>query len=205
VGADQVSTTITSEVYADDYLLGNVQIGVPWDAICRRSADGFKVVVSKPSADADVTPGSVKGGYYFDLRDINEVYRLLPASGEAGGDLAISPDNRTVAFWGCGGRDGACGVYLHDMETHKWRKLTDNEEGASGFVWSPDGKTLIWMTAGKFVIAMDVESGEITYVSDYDAVNQAPPTQSPMLEWGIDFPPQTAGLEGCIYPPLSES
>jgi RNA polymerase sigma factor (sigma-70 family) len=205
VSTDPVSPTIVSEIYADDYLLGRIPFTIPWDANCKRSIDGYKVVFSSNSSSTGSLASSASGAYYFDLRAINDVYRLQPADNGAGGDFAISPDNHTVAFWGCGGKIDACGVYLHDLETHKWRKLTDNEEGARGFVWSPDGKTLVWMTAGEVVIAMDVDSGEIVYLTNFSARNQAPPPQSPMQEWGISFPSKLTGLEGCIFPPQSES
>jgi hypothetical protein len=79
--------------------------------------------------------------------------------------------------------------------------LAPSEEGAADFTWSPDGKSLAWMNAGNVVIVMDVESGKISYTSDYDALNQAPPVGSPMKDWGVTFPPQKGGLEGCTFPP----
>lgn len=191
----------STDVYAGDYYLGPIKMGVPWYASCQRSVDGEKIVFQIGSNGGADPTQRLGGFYYADLMLPDKIYRLQPAEPGANQDFAISPDSRTVAVWGCSGRDDSCGVYLHDMGTHKWRMLAPSEEGAADFTWSPDGKSLAWMNAGNVVIVMDVESGKISYTSDYDALNQAPPVGSPMKDWGVTFPPQKGGLEGCTFPP----
>lgn len=199
--AGPLTPAASTEVYADGYYLGYVQMGIPWDTTCQRSKDGAKIIFSSKRIDPDGSNIQSGGTYYVDLRTLDEIYRLQPAESGVEGDFAISPDSRTVALWGCSGKEDPCGVFLHDMETHKWRKLVDNEEGAGDFVWSPDGKSLAWMTSGNVVIVMDVEKGEISYTSVYEALNQGPHADPLMKDWGVVFPPQTVGLEGCILPP----
>jgi RNA polymerase sigma-70 factor (ECF subfamily) len=201
VDSDPVSPMAGTDVYADGYYLSRIRMGIPWDTTCQRSKDGSKIIFSSGLVDPGGSTRQSGGTYYVDLRSLDEIYRLQPAESGTEGDFAISPDSRTVALWGCSGKKDSCGVYLHDMETHKWRKLVDNEEGAGDFVWSPDGKSLGWMTSGNVVIVMDVEKGEISYTDNYEALNQGPHADPPMKDWGVVFPPQTVGLDGCIFPP----
>jgi len=199
--AGPLTPAASTDVYADGYYLGYVRMGIPWDTTCQRSKDGEKIIFSSKLIDPDGSTRQSGGTYYVDLRRMDEIYRLLPAESGAEGDFAISPDSQTVALWGCSGKEDSCGVYLHNIETHKWRKLVDNEEGAGDFVWSPDGKSLAWMTSGNVVIVMDVEKGEISYTDNYGTLNQGPHADPPMKDWDVVFPPQTVGLEGCIFPP----
>jgi hypothetical protein len=201
VGAAPLPHLAATGIFADGYYLGQVEMSVPWYASCQRSKDGEKIVYQVGS-QGRADPTNRSGGFYYvDLKSVDHVYRLQPAEPGADQDFAISPDSRTVAVWGCSGRDDTCGVYLHDMDTHKWRLLAPSEEGANSFTWSPDGKSLAWMNAGDILIVMDVDTGKIIYTSEYEAYTQAPTVGSPLDDWGVTFPPPIKGLEGCTSPP----
>ncbi len=200
--SDSQSTMDGTDIYADGQYLGQVQMGVPWDADCRRSKNGLKIVYSRIQDNSGGSVISSDGIYYVDLRRLDEVYQLLPADGDTEGDFAISPDNRTVAYWGCSGSEGSCEVYLHDMETHQSHKLVDNQEGVGDFVWSPDGELLAWMTSDNGVSIVEVSHGKIIYSTDREATTQTLNPDLPLKDWKVGFPPQHVGLEGCILPPV---
>ncbi|MDP3716845.1 MAG: protein kinase [Acidobacteriota bacterium] len=60
------------------------------------------------------------------------------------GDIALSPDGRTLAFVGFG--DGGQLIWLRDLGTAGARALPGTE-GARALGWSPDGKSLAFMAS----------------------------------------------------------
>jgi Tol biopolymer transport system component len=60
------------------------------------------------------------------------------------GDIALSPDGRTLAFVGFG--DGGQRIWLRDLDTVDARALPGTE-GARALGWSPDGKSLAFMAS----------------------------------------------------------
>jgi len=60
------------------------------------------------------------------------------------GDMALSPDGRTLAFVGFG--DGGQLIWLRDLDTAVARALPGTE-GARALGWSPDGKSLVFMAS----------------------------------------------------------
>jgi Tol biopolymer transport system component/tRNA A-37 threonylcarbamoyl transferase component Bud32 len=60
------------------------------------------------------------------------------------GDIALSPDGRTLAFVGFG--EGGPRIWLRDLDTADARALLGTE-GARQLGWSPDGKSLAFMAS----------------------------------------------------------
>jgi hypothetical protein len=191
-----------TEIYSDGHYLGHVDMGVPWDAVCKRSPDGQFIVYRTTTSNKDDIVSLSNGPYYLRLGRPLEIRRILPSAERVSNDFAISPDSRTVAIWGCERSGDACGVYLHDTENHNWSRLIEVQDGAGDFVWSPEGDQLAMRTAGDIIWVVDVRDGEILFASDYVSLNQAPPPGSPMDDWGVYFLPRASGgLEACINPP----
>ncbi len=78
---------------------------------------------------------------------------------------AISPDGRTVVFSGDGSEDGSSGLVLLDLVAGTRTQLTT--DGATGAIWSPDGKRLLAFLPSRRVVVIDAASGaELARISD---------------------------------------
>ncbi|MGW8250369.1 MAG: TolB family protein, partial [Anaerolineales bacterium] len=190
-----------TEIYVDDYYLGRVDMGIPWSSTCQRSPDGKVLVYRTMSSDKDDLTSLSYGPYYLALSRPLEIRRILPGARRVASDFAISPDSRYVAIWACERNGEPCGVYLHDIHNHRWQRLIDIQDGASDFLWSPEGDQLALRTAEDVVWVVSAEDGELLYTSQNDVSDQSPPPGNPIDEWGFRFPPRASGLEACINPP----
>jgi len=190
-----------TDIYADGFFLGRVDMGIPWNITCQRSSDGQVLVYRTATSNKDDIISLSNGPYYLRLSKPLEIRRVLPGASRASSDFAISPDSRYVAVWACERNKEPCGVYLHDLENHTWRRLVDIQDGAGGFVWSLQGDQLAMLTAGNDIVVVDIMDGELLYTAEYDSSSQVPPQGTPMDDWGIEFPSRPQGLEACINPP----
>ncbi len=90
-------------------------MGDPWSRLCTRSPDGQKIAfIELP----DIPIYALQGIYWFSLKNPQEVHTLL-SNGTVASDVAFSPDSRYLAYFGCGGQDENCGVYIYDTQTLK--------------------------------------------------------------------------------------
>ncbi len=63
--------------------------------------------------------------------------------------------------------------------------MTGAPEGASSVRWSPDGKHIAFI-ANKAIQTLDVTTGKLTRVCDYDLTNSFLPHAGNMLAWSPD-------------------
>ncbi len=201
IGRHKFLSMAGTDIYADGYFLGRVDMGIPWNISCQRANDGQVIVYRTATSNKDDIISISNGPYYLRLSKPLEIRRVLPGANRASNDFAISPDSRYVAVWACERNAEPCGVYLHDLENHTWRRLVDIQEGAGGFVWSPQGDQLAMLTAGNIIMVVDIVNGELLFTGEYDSINQAPLPETPMDDWGVEFPSRNHGLEACINPP----
>ena len=190
-----------TDLFSDDFYLGQVfKMGDPWSLLCTRSPDGQKIAfIESP----DIPIYASQGIYWFSLKNPQEVHTLL-SNGTVASDVAFSPDSRYLAYFGCGGQDENCGVYIYDTQTLKNRKFIAAAV-AGYFTWSPDGQYLAMVAAaGKSNMSLHVyrvATAEMVYYGSMNWQTMLPAPDSPTNQWGVEFPPEMGGLEGCVFPP----
>lgn len=190
-----------TDIYADGYYVGSVDMGVPWNITCQRSNDGQVIVYQTATSDKDDIVSLSNSPYYVRLIKPLEIRRVLPGASRTSSDFAVSPDSRYVALWACERNDEPCGVYLYDLKNHNSRRLVDIPGGAWGFVWSPGSDQLAMLTAEDYVLVVNLDDGELLFTTEYDGINQVPSSETPMDGWGAEFPSRAHGLEACINSP----
>jgi hypothetical protein len=105
------------------------------------------------------------GPFWFDISSPAEIHKAHPNGTVVSSDFAFSPDGEWLAFWGCGGSEENCGVYLQNTRTLRTVKLLSLSFGAIFFTWSPDGESLAMMTAENTLLVVSPRTAEITYAS----------------------------------------
>jgi DNA-directed RNA polymerase specialized sigma24 family protein len=198
----ELGTTI--DLFADSYYLGNFEFTDPEQLLCARSSDGYFVAFTSWSQDLEM-------GYsplgWFNLNSLPEVHYLNPEIMPY--DFAFSPDNRQLAVYGCQRvGDQACGIYIIDLTTGEVRLLSSVEQGAE-LIWSPDGGEIAiqgsFLRKGKWrVLVFDSSSGSVIYDGPFDWEGFWVAPDSPIHDWGVQYPPLRGSLELCTQPPRSD-
>lgn len=195
-----------ANLFAGGYFLGRVELGNPWYLVCERSPDGLRIAFNEGWNDPFMGTLDAR---WLDLRSPEDPRLLLTEGSLVGSDVAFSPDSRSLAFWGCGGSESNCGIYIQDLGTGKNRKLAAMPNSAF-FTWSPDGQSLAMIrlpreseqaSRNPFVAVLDANTGRVLYDGEFDWLAQETPVDAPTRAWGIVFPPARTGLAGCIAPP----
>ncbi len=198
----------SAEIFAGGYLLGVAEMGDPWDLVCKRSPDGRSIAFLEGSG---VPAGlfASAGPFWLDLADPSVVHNALPNAEVVSSDFAFSPDGRRLAFWGCGGAPGNCGIYIHDLQTRINRKLGALDDGAAFFTWSLDGMRLALVgarSAPKFAtsfIVLNVDSAVIEFESPVSDWPYQIPGDAPAWSRENSLGSAPRGLEGCSGRPGS--
>jgi DNA-directed RNA polymerase specialized sigma24 family protein len=186
------------ELFSDNYFLGVVRFGNPWTMICDRSPDGDKI------AFVGMPDGPVQGTIlnWFSLSDPRlEVKDVL-------GDINIkeivfSPNSNQLAVFGKYGSSG--GVYIIETSSHLVRRLRQLAN-ASSLVWSPDNEYLAMIARQseeddyELFLVLRVSDGEIVYSSMWGQDISSLLPDAPVFSWGVEFPSQPQGLDGCAQP-----
>lgn len=68
--------------------------------------------------------------------------RLVASDASGGGDAAISPNGKSFVI--SSKRSGNVDLWLHDIETSKWTRLTTDPADDFEAQWSPDGQRLVY-------------------------------------------------------------
>ncbi len=201
IGRYKILSMAGTDIYADGYFLGRVDMGSPWNVTCQRSSNGQIIVYRTATSNKDDLISLSNGPYYLRLDPPLEIRRVLPGASRASEDFAISPDSQYVAVWACERNSDPCGVYLHDLENHTWRRLIDIPEEAGGFAWSPQGDQLAMQTASNIFMVVDTSDGGLLYSSENESTSLTPPPdmRSVFIEGETTTRPQ--GLEACVNPP----
>lgn len=184
------------DIFADGFYWGTISVGNPWSAICGRSPNGlYLAIVEQP----EMPPFPSSRMRWFRLDNLEDDHELLPKGSLYGSYFAFSPDSRHLAFWGCGGHEDNCGVYLLDFNNQKLKKFLAGRY-AGYFVWHPDGDELAMLRADDTLTVVDVNTAKITYRAYMDWITFIVPPDAPLKDWGVEFPPPLMGLQGCALP-----
>lgn len=186
-------------IVAGNYSLGTVTMGDPLSMVCKRSPDGkFILFIDRP----DIPFYAPLKLSWISLANVKDVHNPFP-EGYTSSDAAFSPDSRFLAFFGCS-QKANCGVYIHDLVTQENRKLF-GPIIAAYFTWSPDSQYLAMIGAtdmsSMHTLVVRVSNSEIIYSTPFNWKSMDADPDSPTHQWGVSFPPQLTGLEGCVFPP----
>jgi hypothetical protein len=192
-------------LYLGDTLLATIELGMPWDLWCQRSADGDLVVFSQALTNLEGVSEPVYGPHYLRLSQPGVLRRPMPNPGRISSSFAISPDGEQIAFWACSMVESDCWLYIHHTRTAENRKIIALSQGASDLVWSPDGAELGLLGANDSFFIVRLSDGQLTYKGPYDSYMRAIPPDSPTYAWGVKYPPRMTGLDGCVLPPDGEN
>jgi hypothetical protein len=192
------------DLFADGYYLANIEFAEPEQLVCARSLDGNVLAFSSWSSELDF--GFSPLGW-FNLHQLQDVHffnpDLIPF------DFAFSNDSRQLAVYACERYlDKACGIYIIELESGASRLLRSVEQGA-GLLWSPDGEAIAiqgsYLREGRWrLLVLDSQSGNAIYDGPFDWEGFWLAHDSPLKEWGVQYPPLRGGLETCRMPPSSE-
>jgi hypothetical protein len=112
-----------ADLFAGDTYLGRVMMGDPWNLFCERSPDGSRIAFVNPPRGPQGLYMAEAGPFWFDLSSPAEIHNALPNATVVSSDFAFSPDGEWLAFWGCGGSEENCGVYIQNTRTSRTVKL----------------------------------------------------------------------------------
>lgn len=193
------------QLYADQYLLGDIFIDDAWHSICARSKSGRQIVISQWSQPPG-EPASVVG--WYDLADMFPGMAQIPEVIIT--RLAFSPQAETIAAAGVNQRTGSSRLYLINPDSGESERIR-GIDNAWSIAWSPDGSQLATLNLPSFriysprnlrILIYDLESRlirtlliEDNFSWGYSAV------KIPLDGWTATFPLSMHGLEPCTLPP----
>lgn len=207
----QATLPLTTQVIADGYLLGQVDINPLQQATCRRSASGNTLAFFYTTGLADkIYPGID----WLNLHQVDQNYRVMLDYEIF--DLAFRPDDKKLAVIARPLNSSDTGLYLLDHVTGESGLLLKLEHG-SQLRWKPDGQYL--MLLGKensqdqtSWIIVHVDSGLVSFKepvstqqvshlsSNFAPDSYLPPPEFPAWQWGVDLAGENKGLQACSLP-----
>lgn len=189
------------DLFADGFYLGNINFGDPEQLVCARSPDGALLAFSSWS-------NSLQYGFpvlgWVNLTRLPDDHNFEPDLVPY--DFAFSNDSRQLAVYACSRTaDTTCGIYLVDVHTGETHLLRKVEQG-NGLIWSPDDKAVAiqgsFLKEGKWrLLVFDTRTGVNLFDGPFDWEGFWVAHDSPMHEWGVQYPPLRGGLEVCAPPP----
>lgn len=189
------------DIFADGYFLGEIEFAEPEQLVCTRSPDGGNIAFSSWSNDPEVGFSSLG---WLNLNQLPEVRHFDPDLVPY--DFVFSNDSRQLAVYACQRyADQACGIYIIDVESGSSRLLRSVEQGA-GMIWSPDDGAIAiqgsFLKEGKWrLLVLDIQSGDAIHEGPFDWEGFWVAHDSPLFDWGVQYPPLRGGLELCMMPP----
>ena len=189
-------------LYAAIYTLGQINVGSPWGLACTRSPDGSLVAFMSPNDHSNSAPGTP---FYWLRLETPALAHKEYAHEMVNGDLAFSPDGKSLAYTGCAA-ENSCAVTLLDTATGESRRLLPMAE-AGYYAWSPNGKLLAFIgkstpsQAQTTLFVVDASKGSLLYLAPFRADHPDLNSDAPLSAWGIAYPPQPGGLASCTRAP----
>ena len=206
---DPESPAPVVELFADAYTLGSLELADPWGMRCHRSPDGKKIAWLTPHQwgleSRTVQPGWFGWLELSNVRDVQIPHNALEVF-----DFAFAPDSQRLALLAS---QESMPYKIYILNTVSGENTVVGElMWAESLVWSPDGQHLAMMASSGIqteALVMRVQDGEIVYrtaVESSEAYSPDRPADWPAPdwpghEWGVKFPDDNYGLEGCILPP----
>ena len=189
------------DLFADGFFLGNIQFAEPEQLMCTRSPDGTKIAFSSWSTGLDYGFTPLE---WLHLKPSPEVFqfdqRLVPY------DYAFSNDSQQLAVYACQRLgEQACGLYIINLDSGSSHLLRPVEQG-SGILWSPDDRAIAlqgsFLKDGNWrLLVLDIRSGNTIHDGIFDWEGFWVSRDSPIHDWGVQYPPLRGGLKLCEHPP----
>jgi DNA-directed RNA polymerase specialized sigma24 family protein/LysM repeat protein len=186
------------ELFAGDYYLGSLQMACPWSCPCTRSPDGSQIAYVSDANSGDI--------HWIDLSHPEEIHG--PSENLNAGEPAFAPDDRTLAIYGVGFKDGRWipGIFTLDTLSGEYDLLIEMDYAYS-LAWSPDGKYLALIGAqqdfdSEEAMIIRLDTRQVVYrtpVDSQDFQSVSDPNW-PARDWGVEFPFTNQGLETCSFP-----
>jgi len=194
------TASVPAELFSDDYLLGNLEFGLPWALQCTRSPDGKRLAFNTKTDGTTLPDDELR---WFNIEDPGSIYQPMPDLHAL--DFAFSPDNYKLAVYGLGDGEMDNGIYIVNIGTGEYELLI-NLEHAESLVWSPDGDYLAYISADtisadRAIYIIHTHTGLITHRILYDLYTEMTPADQPISSWGVRFPVEMGGMEECSLPP----
>jgi DNA-directed RNA polymerase specialized sigma24 family protein len=196
---------LSTDLFADGYFLGEVQMSDPFNMICARSPDGQRIAFT----NVPTIPFSPLAPlHWFSLSDTSRVVSL-PGDFLVN-EFAFAPDSRHLAFFGSNAHADRK-LYLLDTDTGTTIPLLDLSDSLYGtsLVWSPDGKYLVFLnlydSGNQYrpqVFVLRIENWQV--IDRYQFDLGAPDMQASLpfpSSWMGKFPVAMGGLEACSQAP----
>jgi DNA-directed RNA polymerase specialized sigma24 family protein len=185
------------EIFAGEYYLGELPIAAASVLACERSQDGRWIVLSSLSHLFQEEGAAL---YWIDLRQLSVAHRALH-SNRTNDAFAISPDSRTLAYFGCADGTSDCGAYLLNLESGEAARL-HTAAFVDYFLWSPDSTALGFLQSrsgrgGWQYLIYRVADGSLQYRGEFDWRKLRAAAGSPSLDWRTHRSTRVGGLEGC--------
>ncbi|MEM7050092.1 MAG: peptidase S9 [Acidobacteriota bacterium] len=101
--------------------------------------------------------------------------RMVAVDPSGGGDATLSPDGEQFVI--SSKREGQWDLWMYDMPSAQWTRLTDHPEQDFEARWSPDGGELAFTSARggfKNVWTLDLASGDLHQVTDSELEEDYP-------------------------------
>lgn len=200
-----------TQIIADGYLLGHVDLDPLQTVNCRRSGSGNTLAFFHQT---DLASTLSPGIDWFNLHQVDQKYQAMPDYEIS--DLAFRPDGKEVAVIARQLNSPDTGLYLLDHVTGELQLLLQLDSG-SHIRWKPDGEYLFLLGREKdqtqtFWMLIHVATGLITSRSPVDiqpashfSTNLSPniivpPVDFAAWQWEVDLTGSNFGLESCAFP-----
>ena len=191
---------VPTDLFADDYSLGQVKFGLPWALRCDRSPDGRRLAFNTGSDGTTQADDSLR---WFNLQEPGAVYQPMPSLHAL--HFAFAPDSRHLAVFATGEDAQANGLYWLDIGNGEFR-LVLPLWSARSLVFSPDGQhlALIGVQVGQETeeaLVVHLNTGLVVYSLPLEALEGELPLDWPVTGWGVAFPVEMGGMDACATPP----
>ncbi len=191
--------TLPFDIFADGYLLGRVNFGLPWGMRCTRSSDGLRLAFNNASDGS--APGDLRLRW-LDLRDVRRVFQ--PESPLLAESFAFSGDSLHLAAFGSS-PSLTSAIYLITVNSAEISRLLP-VQAAHSLAFSPDGEFLAFIgrlsgESADALFVVHLRSRTLAFRSDPGAPIDAAINASPILSWNIAYPLAAGDMQSCASPP----
>ncbi len=207
----QAEFSQATQIIADGYLLGHVDLDSLQTVNCRRSGPGNTLAFFHQTG---YTNAIYPGIDWFNLHQVDQKYRAMTDYEIS--DLAFRPDGKEIAVIARHLQSPDTGLYLLDHVTGEVQLLLQLESG-SHIHWKPDGEYLfllgrekgqtqtLWMIihipTGLIASRSPVDTQPVSHFSTNLSPNIiVPPVDFAAWQWEVDLTGSYFGLESCAFP-----